>query len=176
MGEEAEAMLKLVIEKLHDRDSSPSSRCPDRHRGLRHGADLRHAAAGRRQSRSQAHEGGRERTEQDPPARARASGARREGVAAAIAEAIHAAGGRDFQLNKWLGQEEAREKLVQAGYRGQAPYVTFLFFRMVTPLVALVVSAVLHLRGLESDQPLPIKIGDRAWRRLSRHAGCRCCS
>src|ERR1051326_4282177 len=37
-----------------------------------------------------------------------------------------------FNLAKWVGQEEAREKLVQAGYRGHAPYVTFLFFRMVT--------------------------------------------
>src|SRR5918995_5632552 len=31
-----------------------------------------------------------------------------------------------FNLNKWLGQEEARAMLVQAGYRGHAPYVTFL--------------------------------------------------
>ena len=38
-----------------------------------------------------------------------------------------------FNLSKWVGQEEARLKLVQAGYRGQAPYVTYLFFRMVTP-------------------------------------------
>src|SRR5882757_6500280 len=36
-----------------------------------------------------------------------------------------------FNLAKWVGQEEAREKLLQAGYRGQAPYVTYLFFRMV---------------------------------------------
>jgi tight adherence protein C len=42
-----------------------------------------------------------------------------------------------FNLNKWLGQEEMRLKLVQAGYRGQAPYVTYLFFRLVTPLAAL---------------------------------------
>jgi tight adherence protein C len=42
-----------------------------------------------------------------------------------------------FNLNKWLGQEEMRLKLVQAGYRGQAPYVAYLFFRLVTPLAAL---------------------------------------
>src|SRR5712671_3293054 len=36
-----------------------------------------------------------------------------------------------FNLKKWVGQEEARALLVQAGYRGQAPYVTYLFFRMV---------------------------------------------
>jgi tight adherence protein C len=41
----------------------------------------------------------------------------------------------DFNLAKWLAQEDAREKLVMAGYRGQAPYVTFLFFRLVTPIV-----------------------------------------
>src|ERR1043166_3051516 len=37
-----------------------------------------------------------------------------------------------FNLTKWLAQEEARDKLVQAGYRGQVPYVAFLFFRLVT--------------------------------------------
>src|SRR6266511_4365747 len=36
-----------------------------------------------------------------------------------------------FNLNKWVGQEEARALLVQAGYRGQAPYVTYLFFRLI---------------------------------------------
>src|SRR6188768_4237048 len=40
-----------------------------------------------------------------------------------------------FNLNKWVGQEEARALLVQAGYRGQAPYVTFLFFRLITPIL-----------------------------------------
>jgi len=33
----------------------------------------------------------------------------------------------DFNLTKWLAQESALEKLVMAGYRGHAPYVTFLF-------------------------------------------------
>ena len=42
-----------------------------------------------------------------------------------------------FNLKKWVGQEEARLKLVQAGYRGQAPYITYLFFRMVTPMASL---------------------------------------
>src|SRR5450432_4301441 len=35
----------------------------------------------------------------------------------------------DFNLTKWLAQEAARDKLNMAGYRGNAPYVTFLFFR-----------------------------------------------
>src|SRR5438876_9329161 len=41
----------------------------------------------------------------------------------------------DFNLTKWLAQEAALEKFTMAGSRGHAPYVTFLFFRPVTPLV-----------------------------------------
>ena len=41
----------------------------------------------------------------------------------------------DFNLGKWLAQEAARDKLTMAGYRGQAPYITFLFFRLVTPIL-----------------------------------------
>src|SRR5437879_9131011 len=50
----------------------------------------------------------------------------------------------DFNLGKWLAQEAAREKLIMAGYRGQAPYVTFLFFRMVAPIL-LFLAAVLSV-------------------------------
>ncbi len=64
-----------------------------------------------------------------------------------------------FNLNKWVGQEEARLKLVQAGYRGQAPYVTYLFFRMVTPAIALVVTASYVFVVLQLDQPAAIKVG-----------------
>ncbi|HVX98805.1 MAG TPA: type II secretion system F family protein [Pseudorhodoplanes sp.] len=64
-----------------------------------------------------------------------------------------------FNLAKWVGQEEARAKLVQAGYRGQAPYVTYLFFRMVTPVVALAVAAFYIFVVLQLDQPLTLKIG-----------------
>ena len=64
-----------------------------------------------------------------------------------------------FNLNKWLGQEEARALLVQAGYRGQAPYVTFLFFRMVTPLVAVTVAAFYVFVVLKLNQPTSIKVG-----------------
>jgi tight adherence protein C len=63
-----------------------------------------------------------------------------------------------FNLAKWVGQEEAREKLLQAGYRGQAPYVTYLFFRMVTPVVALLVTAFYLFIVLKIDQPATLKI------------------
>src|ERR1700761_651278 len=50
----------------------------------------------------------------------------------------------DLNLTKYLAQEAARDKLIQAGYRGHAPYVTFLFFRAITPVV-LFVGAVLYI-------------------------------
>jgi tight adherence protein C len=43
----------------------------------------------------------------------------------------------NFNLTKWVGQEEARALLMQAGFRGQAPYVTYLFFRMAMPIIML---------------------------------------
>ena len=43
----------------------------------------------------------------------------------------------NFNLNKWVGEEKARSRLMQAGFRGQAPYITFLFFRMAMPIVML---------------------------------------
>jgi len=64
-----------------------------------------------------------------------------------------------FNLNKWLAQEEAREKLVQAGYRGHAPYVAFLFFRMVTPLVLFLFALFYLFVVVEWDQPATVKIG-----------------
>jgi tight adherence protein C len=63
-----------------------------------------------------------------------------------------------FNLTKWLAQEEVRVKLVQAGYRGQAPYVTFLFARLVTPIITLPVTAFYLFVVLEWDQPTLIKI------------------
>src|SRR6185437_9314969 len=62
-------------------------------------------------------------------------------------------------LSKWVGQEEARLKLVQAGYRGQAPYVTFLFVRMVTPVAALLFTAFYVFLVLHLNYPLSVKIG-----------------
>jgi tight adherence protein C len=63
-----------------------------------------------------------------------------------------------FNLTKWLAQEEVREKLVQAGYRGHAPYITFLFFRLVMPIVMLPVAAFYLFVVIEWDQPLLIKV------------------
>ncbi|MFL6838468.1 MAG: type II secretion system F family protein [Bradyrhizobium sp.] len=65
----------------------------------------------------------------------------------------------DFNLTKWLAQEAALQKLVMAGYRGQAPYVTFLFFRAVMPIVMLL-GAVLYVFVLtQFEKPLTVKLG-----------------
>ncbi len=64
-----------------------------------------------------------------------------------------------FNLNKWVGQEEARALLVQAGYRGHAPYVTFLFFRLVTPIVMLVVTVFYVFFALKIDYSPLVKVG-----------------
>ena len=65
----------------------------------------------------------------------------------------------DFNLTKWLAQEAARDKLIMAGYRGQAPYITFLFARMVAPLVLFVGAALYVFLIAHMEQPLPIRIG-----------------
>ncbi|MGE0564359.1 MAG: type II secretion system F family protein [Pseudolabrys sp.] len=64
-----------------------------------------------------------------------------------------------FNLAKWVGQEEARLKLVQAGYRGQAPYITYLFFRMVTPIAAFAAALFYLFVVLNFNQPPIVKFG-----------------
>ena len=64
-----------------------------------------------------------------------------------------------FNLSKWFGQEEARLRLVQGGYRGQAPYITFLFLRMVTPAATFLFAAVYLFFVIEFKQPMAIKVG-----------------
>lgn len=64
-----------------------------------------------------------------------------------------------FNLNKWVGQEEARLKLVQAGYRGQAPYMTYLVARMLSPIASALGAAFYVFVMTDFDQPLMVKIG-----------------
>ncbi|HSS13551.1 MAG TPA: type II secretion system F family protein [Rhizomicrobium sp.] len=44
-----------------------------------------------------------------------------------------------FKLGNILESENTREKLSSAGYRGQAPLITFMFFRFVMPFIVFVV-------------------------------------
>jgi tight adherence protein C len=63
-----------------------------------------------------------------------------------------------FNLAKWLGQEQAREKLTQAGYRGQGPYIAYLFFRMVTPVITFLSAVVYLFLVAEIDQSPMVKV------------------
>ena len=65
----------------------------------------------------------------------------------------------DFNLGKWLAQEAARQKLTMAGYRGHAPYVTFLFFRLVTPVVFFLGSILYVFVISHMQKSMPVKIG-----------------
>jgi tight adherence protein C len=65
----------------------------------------------------------------------------------------------ELNLGKWVGQEHARALLVQAGHRGQAPYITFLFFRLVSPIVMLAGTAFYIFFVMEFEQPTSIKAG-----------------
>jgi tight adherence protein C len=65
----------------------------------------------------------------------------------------------DFNLGKWLAQEAARDKLTQAGYRGHAPYVTFLFFRLVTPILMFAAAIVYVFLISHMTYSMPVKVG-----------------
>ena len=65
----------------------------------------------------------------------------------------------DFNLTKWLAQEAARDKLIMAGYRGHAPYVTFLFARAVSPIVLFLGSILYVFVITHLDKPMTVKIG-----------------
>src|SRR5262245_47383809 len=45
-----------------------------------------------------------------------------------------------LDLGRWLGTSNAREKLISAGYRSPSAMVTFLFFRLVAPIIVFLLS------------------------------------
>jgi tight adherence protein C len=66
---------------------------------------------------------------------------------------------QNFNLSKWVDEEKARLLLIQAGYRGHAPYVTYLFFRMVMPIAMLLLALFYVFVVIQLDQPTLIKLG-----------------
>ena len=64
-----------------------------------------------------------------------------------------------FNLTKWFGQEEAKLKLVQAGYRGNAPYITFVFVRMISPVLCFAAAAFYLFFAAHLQQPTMVKFG-----------------
>jgi tight adherence protein C len=64
-----------------------------------------------------------------------------------------------FKLSDWLGEEKARTMLVQAGFRGHGPYIVFLFFRLVAPILMLAGSFIYVFLLLKLDYPWTAKVG-----------------
>jgi len=63
-----------------------------------------------------------------------------------------------LNLREWLGEEHARTLLIRAGYRGQAPYIGFLFFRMLAPIAMFAFAMVYIFLILKLEQPLFVKL------------------
>jgi len=47
-----------------------------------------------------------------------------------------------FNLSSWLGTDQAKSQMTMAGFRGPQADVAFLFFRLVTPAIMLVLSSI----------------------------------
>jgi tight adherence protein C len=66
---------------------------------------------------------------------------------------------QQFQLDKWMGMDDAKQRLTMAGFRGPQAEVAFLFFRLVMPVASLLF-AIFYLFVLKAiDQPTLILIG-----------------
>ena len=64
-----------------------------------------------------------------------------------------------FNLSHWLGTEKAKMQLTRAGFRGSQAEVSFLFFRMVTPIVLFLLAAFYIFVVIQWDKPAFIRIG-----------------
>ena len=64
-----------------------------------------------------------------------------------------------FDLKKWLGTEEAKQRLAMAGYRGPKAETTFLFARAVIPIFLLAFSVLYVFVILNLSYPVPAKMG-----------------
>jgi len=64
-----------------------------------------------------------------------------------------------FELAKRLSTDDAKEKLVMAGFRGQSPMVVFLFFRFVTPIALCLLTLIYMFFVGNFDQAFVVKLG-----------------
>jgi tight adherence protein C len=63
-----------------------------------------------------------------------------------------------FKLTRLLESEDSRDKLAQAGYRGQAPLITFMFFRFVMPGLVFVVMLIYLFLVTKFHWPVMVKL------------------
>jgi len=64
-----------------------------------------------------------------------------------------------FKLGNMLESENTKEKLASAGYRGQAPLITFMFFRFVMPFIVFAVVLFYTFVVLHLGWPAMQKVG-----------------
>jgi tight adherence protein C len=64
-----------------------------------------------------------------------------------------------FNLSQWLGTDKAKAQLVRAGFRGGQGEVSFLFFRLVTPIALFLLAAFYIFVVIQWDKPAFMRIG-----------------
>jgi tight adherence protein C len=64
-----------------------------------------------------------------------------------------------FGIREQFDTEEVRDKLKMAGLRGQAPLITYMFFRLAMPLIVTVCSLIYLFFFADYDYPPFVKIG-----------------
>ncbi|MES2906797.1 MAG: type II secretion system F family protein [Pseudomonadota bacterium] len=64
-----------------------------------------------------------------------------------------------LKLETYFGYEELRNTLKMAGYRGEAPFATFLFFRLVMPVIVFLFALFYLFVVLKLEQSVFIKLG-----------------
>ncbi len=64
-----------------------------------------------------------------------------------------------FNLRGSFETEEIKNRLKMAGLRGQAPLVTYMFFRLVAPIIVLVVALIYLFFVINFNQPPIVKFG-----------------
>jgi tight adherence protein C len=65
----------------------------------------------------------------------------------------------DLKLGKWLGTDDAKERLGMAGFRGQGAEVGFLFFRLVMPILFFLLALFYVFAINDFGQPAGMRIG-----------------
>lgn len=64
-----------------------------------------------------------------------------------------------FSLASWLGTDKAKQQLFRAGFRSHGAETTFLFFRLVTPIVFSLFAALYIFVIIHWDKPLIVRLG-----------------
>jgi len=64
-----------------------------------------------------------------------------------------------LKLSSWLGTETAKMRLAMAGYRGRQAETSFLFFRLITPIVLLLIGVFYVFVMVGDKYSLTVRVG-----------------